>query len=120
MTRVLGAVLTAATMACAAAAVEPATLRLNEDACGHCRMTIVSMKTAAQVVVPGQEPVFFDDIACLQKYLDARPLPDGGIAFVAEHQAGEWMDLRLAEIVTTPESTPMGSGLIAREKGGPR
>lgn len=99
--------------ACAGGPPEPAAVGLGEDACGSCRMTIVSRATAAQIVRAGDEPVFFDDLGCLRDYLRQQPLPGDAVVYVADHRTGEWVDARLAMFTRTTASTPMASGLLA-------
>jgi copper chaperone NosL len=88
-------------------------VRLGEDACAHCRMTIVSLATAAQIVAPGAEPVFFDDLGCLEAFKLAAPPPEGAVVFVMDSQSSEWIDAREATFISTSQHTPMGSGLVA-------
>lgn len=106
--------------ACVAAPLQPIAVRLSEDSCAHCRMSIISTNTAAQLVVPGEEPVMFDEIECLRKHLTAHPLPDGAAIFVADHRTGEWVDAREAVFTTTATATPMGSGLLAHRDAASR
>jgi len=99
--------------ACAAGTLRPANIRLGEDACAHCRMTVVSDKTAAQSVAPGAEPLIFDDLGCLRDYVSETPLGDAAVVFVVDHRTGAWLDARQAVFTRTSEQTPMGSGLVA-------
>lgn len=99
--------------ACTAAALRPADVRIGEDACAHCRMTIISLATAAQVAAPGAEPLLFDELACLRDYLAAKPLDPEALVFVADHRTGEWIEATLATFTQTRARTPMGSGLLA-------
>jgi copper chaperone NosL len=98
---------------CAAAAVTPAEVRLNADTCTHCRMTVVSIRTAAQIVSPGEEPLIFDELGCLRDYLAAHSLPADAHIFVADHRTGAWVSASSAIFTRTSLSTPMSSGLIA-------
>jgi copper chaperone NosL len=93
-----------------AAAVDPV---MGEDACAHCRMTIVSRATAAQIVRPGDEPVFFDDLGCLRDYLLHQPPAADAVIYVADHRGGVWADARTARYTKTGTATPMASGLLA-------
>lgn len=93
--------------------LRPANLRLGEDACAHCRMTLVSDRTAAQIVTPGGEPLIFDELECLRDYLGATPLGEDAVVFVIDHRTGTWLDARQAVFTRTSEHTPMGSGLVA-------
>lgn len=112
MTRyALGTCLFAAS--CAAGPPGPAELALGQDACGSCRMTIVSGRTAAQIVAPGEEPQFFDEIGCLRDYLRHAAMPGDGVVYVADHRTGAWVSARGAVFTKTATSTPMASGLLA-------
>lgn len=99
--------------ACAAGAPRLANIRLGEDACAHCRMTVVSDKTAAQIVAPGAEPRIFDELGCLRDHLSDKPLGEDAVVFVVDHRTGGWIDARQAVFTRTSEHTPMGSGLVA-------
>lgn len=92
----------------------PASIDTAHDACENCRMIVSDVRLAAQVVAPGEEPHFFDDIGCLHDYLLAHVLPDDAVVFVAEHRTGAWIEGRRAVYTrTTDASTPMGSRIIA-------
>ncbi len=99
--------------ACAAGPAAPAEPRMGEEACAHCRMTIVSRATAAQIARPGDEPVFFDDLGCLRDYLLHRPVPADAVVYVADHRTGAWLDATTARFTKTGTATPMASGLLA-------
>lgn len=101
---------------CGGAPPRPETIRPGEDACAQCRMTILSLETAAQIVAPGAEPVFFDDLRCLTDYRARTLLTGDAVVFVADHATGEWIDERDAVITRAHEQTPMGSGLIASRR----
>ena len=100
-------------MGCAAAALAPAAVRLNEDACAHCRMTLVSTRTAAQIVESGEEPLIFDELGCLRDYLAEHSLSAAARVYVADHRTGAWVEASSAVFTQTTLATPMSSGLIA-------
>lgn len=92
------------------APVDPA----PSDACTFCRMAVSDVHFAAEVVAPGEEPRFFDDVGCLATWLKAATVPDGAIAFVADHRDGHWTVAGNAVYTRALHlSTPMGSGIIA-------
>ena len=96
--------------------VTPAALDPANTACASCRMNVSDVHFAAQIVAPGVDPVFFDDLICLRNYLDqpGLQLPNGAVAFVADHRTGEWV--RAAEAVFMRPATietPMRGGFIA-------
>lgn len=107
-------------VASCAGTLEPAEIAIGRDLCASCRMAIISQATAAQIAAPGEEPRFFDDIACLRDYLRAAAPPDGAVIYVADHRTGAWVDARTAVFTDVPvtaeyttTSTPMASGLLA-------
>lgn len=103
----------AVAIGCTASALAPAPLRLGEDACAHCRMTLIATRTAAQIVASGEEPVVFDDLGCLRDYLAEHQPPAGARIYVADHRTGAWLDAASAIFTHTPVATPMASGLLA-------
>jgi copper chaperone NosL len=104
-----------ATSACAARPPEPAALAPGQDTCRHCRMVVSDPRLAAQLVAPGEEPAFFDDLGCLRDYLAAAPaLPDRAAIFVADHRDGAWVPAPQAVYARVAAlETPMGSHLLA-------
>lgn len=102
-------------LACAGGPPGPAPLDVGRQPCDHCRMTVSDARFAAQLVAPGEEPRFFDDLGCLSAYLpDQTDLPPGAIAYVADHRTGDWVPAGAA-VYTRVEAlaTPMSSHLIA-------
>jgi copper chaperone NosL len=76
-------------------------------------MLVSDPRTAAQLVAPGEEPLFFDDLGCLGRYLREHPPRRGAMVYVADHRTGEWVPAREALYVMQPAaSTPMGSHLL--------
>jgi len=109
-------------LACAGGPPGPAPLEVGRQPCDHCRMTVSDARFAAQLVAPGEEPRFFDDLGCLVAYLrDAGDLPPGAVAYVADHRTGDWV--RAAAAVYTRVdtlATPMSSHLVAHLDAGSR
>ncbi len=100
--------------ACGADVLKPATLDTRGEMCASCRMAVSSRSTASQIVAPGEEPRFFDDLGCLVKYLRQHDLPDGARVFVADHRTSAWVADGTAIYTRVPQlDTPMGSHLIA-------
>lgn len=100
----------------------PLLVTRGQDACARCRMVIVSTATAAQIVSPGEEPQFFDELGCLRDYLAAlpEPLPAEAVAYVADHRTGEWIEATRAIFTRSTVSTPMASGILAHADAGSR
>lgn len=107
--------LAALLVACTAADLPPAPLDTRHEQCAKCRMTVSSQRFASQIVAPGEEPVFFDDLGCLRKYIAERvPLPPGAVVYVADHRTTEWVPGRTAVFTRAPGiETPMSSHLVA-------
>ena len=101
--------------ACGGGTPGPATLDPRHDACRACRMTVSDPRTAAQIVAPGEEPMFFDDIGCLAAYLRQGPPPaKGAVAYVADHRTRAWVLASRATYTRVARlETPMSSHLVA-------
>jgi copper chaperone NosL len=101
--------------ACDTGAPGPAPLDTRNDACAECRMAVSNPRFAAQIVAPGEDPQYFDDLGCLAAYLrDHDRLPPKAIAYVADHRSGEWVPPASAVFTRVPGlETPMGSHVVA-------
>ncbi len=114
LSRALPAVALLAALACRARPPSPAPLDTRNDACAFCRMAVSDRHFAAQLVAPGEEPLFFDDLGCLSRHLAKARSPAGAVAFVADHRTGEWVRAARAVYTRNPQlETPMGSHLVA-------
>lgn len=113
--------LVASLAGCAREGASPGALD-SREACGSCRMAISDPSLAAQLVAPGEDPRFFDDIGCLRDFLAAsRSLPKGTRAYVADHRTRSWVPAEAAVYTRVPAiETPMGSHLVAHAHGASR
>jgi copper chaperone NosL len=108
---VLPAVLAAA---CASGPPEPAALDARNEACASCRMAVSDPRFAAQLVAPGELPLFFDDLGCAASYLKTTRVPKRARVFVADHRTKAWVPAERAVFTRVPGlATPMGSRLLA-------
>jgi copper chaperone NosL len=101
--------------ACSRGARPPEQLDTRNDLCASCRMPVSDPHLAGQIVAPGEEPRFFDDLACLRERLARQPrLPHGAALYVADHRTGAWVPADRALYTLCPAvSTPMSSHLLA-------
>jgi copper chaperone NosL len=105
-------------LACSPSAMTPVEIDSNGDACHFCRMTISNPRLALQVLDPGEEPRFFDDIGCAAHELrgQTHPPPNRRV-FVADVATGAWMPIESAVLERCAHiETPMASHLVARAK----
>jgi copper chaperone NosL len=111
--RAFALVVLAALVACSAPG--PAPLDTKSESCSWCRMAISDRRFAAQLVVSGDDPRFFDDIGCLASYVRSKhDLPGGARAYVADHLTHAWLEAGAAVYTRMPAlETPMGSHLLA-------
>jgi copper chaperone NosL len=109
------AVAFAITGACGRGAPAPAVLDTRNDACQTCRMAVSDVRYAAQLVAPGEEPKFFDDIGCLATYVREHACAvERATAYVADHRTRAWVPAVHAVFARVPRvETPMYSHLIA-------
>lgn len=100
---------------CATEASGPAALDTRNQRCRFCHMAVSDIHTASQIVAPGEEPLFFDDLGCLTSYLAAdKGLPKRAVAYVADHRTKVWVAAATAVYTRIDRlDTPMGSHLVA-------
>ena len=102
-----------AAVSCAGGASGPAALDPRTEVCRSCRMPVSDASLASQLVAPGEEPKFFDDIVCLRDSLERSPAPPGVTAYVADHRTRRWVRAATAVYTRASIATPMGSHWIA-------
>jgi len=109
-------------LSCRSAPPAPAALDTRNDACANCRMAVSSARFASQIVAPGEEPRFFDDLGCLAAYLREHPTqPEGAVTYVADHRTGAWLPASDATFTkVSAMETPMGSHVVAHVSPGSR
>jgi copper chaperone NosL len=84
-------------------------------------MTVVEATLASQLLAPGEEPRFFDDIGCLTAYLATHASGPADRAYVADHATGAWIEAaRAAYTRAGAIATPMNSHLVAHASAGAR
>jgi copper chaperone NosL len=83
--------------------------------CAYCGRTVNDPLLAAQLVAPGADPMFFDDISCLIEHLSRNTrLKPRSMAYVADHVTGEWIPAVSALYTRNLKLvTPMNSHLAA-------
>lgn len=115
-------VLAALLAACTSGALEPAELDTRHEACASCRMTVSDRRFASQIVAPGEEAVFFDDLGCLAGYLEVRgPLSAGARVYVTDHRTRAWTPADAAVFTRLPRiETPMSSHVMAHASAASR
>lgn len=100
--------------ACGAREPLPLAVDTRNDQCASCRMAVSDPRFAAQIVAPGEEPRFFDDLGCLRDTLKEKPLSADAIVFVADHRTGVFVRAAGATFTRVEGlATPMGSHLVA-------
>jgi copper chaperone NosL len=84
-------------------------------------MMVSDPRFAAQIVAPGEDPLFFDDIGCLANQLRNVQQAAGAVAYVADHRTRDWVPVSGA-VYTRLNAlpTPMGSHLVAHADGASR
>ena len=112
--RRLALIASVAALSCAGGAPGPAALDTKTETCGSCRMPVSDASLAAQLVAPGEEPKFFDDIVCLRDFLAASASRNPrSVAYVADHRTRAWVRASAAVYTRSNLETPMGSHWIA-------
>ena len=106
-------------LACSAEPPGPATIAFGSEMCAFCRMVISDKRFPSQIVSPGHEPLFFDDIDCMAKHIAAQSLPEESVVFVTDYKSSTFIPARDASFFRCPGlASPMSSGVIATAKAG--
>ncbi|GAA4383822.1 nitrous oxide reductase accessory protein NosL [Hymenobacter koreensis] len=95
----------------------PRAVRLGQDECAHCRMTVVKAEFAAQLVTGKGRQYVFDDLLCLASFLRenpevAGPAPQLLVADFSE--PATWLPVEQAQLLrSTAFRSPMNGQLAA-------
>jgi copper chaperone NosL len=78
-------------------------------------MAISERRYAAELIRQDVEPVKFDDLRCMIRYVESRREKDDGAAYyVLDFGSEEWIDAEQALFLQSPAfKTPMGGGTVA-------
>jgi copper chaperone NosL len=92
----------------------PVPINSEEDMCEYCRMTIVDLHYAAEIIEK-RKAHKFDDIGCLLAYAQANKLsPENARIWVMDFDNSTWIKGKEAYFIISPEiHTPMGYGIVA-------
>ncbi|MBA3849597.1 MAG: hypothetical protein C0502_06325 [Opitutus sp.] len=95
----------------------PAAIRYGQDACAHCRMTLVDQRYGAELITPKGKILVFDDLGCLLAYQRQSPAanPARESVYVADFaHAGRLLPAADALFLHDAQlRSPMGSSLAA-------
>ncbi len=92
----------------------PEPIHVGEDVCANCRMAIIELQFASEIILSSGEVLKFDDLGCLASRLkNLENLMTQNI-FVNDYMTKEWINSEKAVIVRgSTMQTPMGSGSVA-------
>lgn len=101
----------------ASCSAEPRPIVLGQDACHHCKMTLMDPKFGAELVTDKGKIFIFDDVNCLMGYMDS----EEGISQTFKHvlvmdylNPGMLIDANFAfYLKSTDFKTPMASNIVA-------
>lgn len=95
----------------------PRAVRLGQDECAHCRMTVVKPNFAAELVTAKGRQYVFDDLLCLANFLREHPEVAGPAPqlLVADfNEPARWLPVPQARLVRSPAfHSPMNGQLAA-------
>jgi len=91
---------------------QPINIKPNKYKDRFCNMTIEDITYSAQVVLPSNDTLFFDDIGCLVLWLEEQKNKNKIILWVWAKDINKYIDARKAWYSLT-ESTPMHYGFGA-------
>ena len=117
----IAALVLAAAAGCGTTGPQPVAFDAANEPCRFCRMTGSDGRSAAQLLAPGEEPLFFDDLGCLRSVTHEKIPTAAAVIFVADHRTGAWVGAdRAVFTYNAATPTPMGSHLFAHESAASR
>lgn len=94
-------------------AYEPEAIE-DTDVCEVCAMAVPNNEHATQIVLTNDRSLKFDDIGCLQEWIDEHGEDEIGTAFVRDFNSEEWFDMTNGTFVYDETiETPMAYGVIS-------
>lgn len=86
-----------------------------EDMCAFCKMAISEKQYAAEFITKDGEPLKFDDLSCMIRYIEGKQNQDAIAAyFVVDFTSRAWVKAEEAHYVRSSEfKTPMRGGIVA-------
>jgi copper chaperone NosL len=100
--------------------VEPEPLRYGEDACHHCKMTLMDKKFGAELVTKKGKVYKFDDVNCMLQFYNSGKVTPGEFSYklvVDFSQPETLIEAGNAFYLKSPEiKSPMASQIAAFEK----
>ena len=93
---------------------QPVTIKPKEYQCSECSMDIEALEYSAQIITPGGDTYFFDDIGCVVEWLENRTIKTEKI-ITRTLDTNNWIDVKEAWYTRVAPS-PMGYGFAAYEK----
>lgn len=102
---------------CQNSSMEPEEINPEIDVCEVCNMGIAHEHFATEIVTEDGEIYKFDDIGCMDEFLQSESsLNEEGAAkkYVRDMESGEWVELEKAYHAYHPEYwTPMANGVVS-------
>lgn len=108
--------LIAAALTLAGCSRGPTPIRYGQDACAHCRMTLVDQRYGAELVTTKGKLHYFDDLSCLLAYQRKNTATAAGAAaYVTDFtRAGQILPADDAFYLHDPQlRSPMGGSIAA-------
>lgn len=90
-------------------------ISFGEDACSHCKMTIVDEQFAAEAVSQKDKVYKFDAIECMVEFLKIRQSDKMALTLVRDYEKpNDWQAANKCNyLISKNLSSPMGAGLSA-------
>ena len=105
--------LIALTLGCSTSRVGPPDLYLGAQSCEECAMAVSDARTAAAMIVDGED-LLFDDLGCLLAYAEKHPDIQPQARYVRDYGGERWLALETAAYLRSAAiPTPMRHGIVA-------
>jgi len=113
----MAALLLALLSGCQNSSMEPEEINPEIDVCEVCNMGIAHEYFATEIVTADGEFHKFDDIGCMEEFLQSESSlqkEDAAKKYVRDMETGEWVELKQAYHAYHPDFwTPMANGVVS-------
>lgn len=110
----LGAALLVVASGCSKAAAKPVAIDEKTDKCDVCNMAVKDNQYATEVILDNGKTMKFDDIGCMNKWMNENKEQKRSIAYVRDYDTKKWIDYEKAYYVYDQTiKTPMAYNVIS-------
>lgn len=100
--------------ACSKKEAQPVAIDEKTDKCDVCSMAVKDNQFATEIILENGKTMKFDDIGCMNKWIEDNKDQKQSIAYVRDYESKKWVDYKKASYVYDKTiKTPMAYNIIS-------